>query len=603
MHKGPFITVLSLTCILATALAQPSIRSFSRSEDGRVTLVIAPAGDPGEVLDIFYTDNMAMRDWRLAAGYLRVDGRSELTWTEQLLGATPDAAGTRFFRLGRADLDQNENGIPDARETMTHVHDLPAHARARWARAGLPDNTPPDFTNIVNVKTYGAKGDGISDDTAAIAQAISKAPPESVVYFPAGVYRVTQRLYPKSNMILRGDGPELTSILFEGPGTADRCIGIARWDSQQTTTYVAVTDGMEQGSIEIFLASVDGLEPGDIIEIEEDNDPEWGLNDTWQQRLAGQINRVIQVDHERSSLTLDRHLRHTFTAARNPRLRKLYTINNVGIENLFLQRKDAIDGYTIEMKFAVNAWVRNVESFKTYKSHIWIDRSFECEVSESYFHDAHVFGSGGQGYGVACGKHTSDCLIENNIFRLLRHSMIVGSGANGNVYGYNFSTQRALDPVRGTPQPDISVHGNYVFMNLFEGNVVEDADMPDWYWPAGPGNTLLRNRIVNTRTAIDIGSDLQNVLGNVLPNGVITESASLQGVIDYGNLLQGEPTTLRWPGCDCESLAHSFYRSVPPPFMIAPVEYAWPAIGFDVIDGDAVPIPAMQRFIDGRYVP
>lgn len=566
-----------------------------RHEAGGAVLEIAGAG---AFNDVFSTDSLTSPAWSLRGAYLRGDDRQQLAWREPE-HAVRETPRSRFFTVGRADLDQNENGIPDLREQLTHVHDLPAGARARWARAGLPA-APPAFTTVLNVRQLGAKGNGTTDDTAAISAAIAQAPANSVVYLPAGSYRLTQPLYLKPDMILRGDGPALTSLLFEGPGTAGRCIGIVRWDSSQTAAAVDVTDGMTLGSTGLTVSSADGLRAGDIVEIDEDNDPAWGFTEPWQQRLPGQINRLAAVDTATRRLTLDRPLRHAFASARQPRLRRLSTIANVGIENLYIRRQDAVAGYTIELKYAVRCWIRNVESYMTYKAHVWMDRAFECDVRQNYFHDAFVFGGDGQGYGVGCGKRTSDCLVEDNVFRHLRHAMIVGIGANGNVFGYNYSTQRALDPVHGTPQADLSVHGNYVFMNLFEGNVLEDADVPDWYWPAGPGNTLFRNRLVNTGTAIEVGSNRQNFLGNVLTSGTIRQAATLQGVVDYGNVEEGDRDNVGWPGCSCRNLPDSLYRSVPPAFILD-AGVAWPPIGPErPLDAET---PALQRYASGAYVP
>jgi Pectate lyase superfamily protein len=62
-----------------------------------------------------------------------------------------------------------------------------------------------------NVRDYGAAGNGTSDDTAAIAQAIAAAAPPSAptgdtVFFPAGKYRVTSTLTVPPATALQGAG-------------------------------------------------------------------------------------------------------------------------------------------------------------------------------------------------------------------------------------------------------------------------------------------------------------------------------------------------------------------------------------------------------------
>ena len=55
--------------------------------------------------------------------------------------------------------------------------------------------TTPDYTSIVNVKDFGAVGDGINDDTTAIQNAIDSLPNGGVVWFPVGVYNITSTIY------------------------------------------------------------------------------------------------------------------------------------------------------------------------------------------------------------------------------------------------------------------------------------------------------------------------------------------------------------------------------------------------------------------------
>ena len=67
--------------------------------------------------------------------------------------------------------------------------------------------------STINVKAFGAKGDGITDDTKAIQQVIDDAPTNSIVYFPEGTYFVSRRshaeagcIYLKSSCTFQGEG-------------------------------------------------------------------------------------------------------------------------------------------------------------------------------------------------------------------------------------------------------------------------------------------------------------------------------------------------------------------------------------------------------------
>lgn len=76
-----------------------------------------------------------------------------------------------------------------------------------------------DSDNFVNVRAFGAKGNGIADDTAAIQAAIDAAKPGEVIYFTPGIYTVSNFVVKnRAGLSFRGEGRESVIRQKSGAG-------------------------------------------------------------------------------------------------------------------------------------------------------------------------------------------------------------------------------------------------------------------------------------------------------------------------------------------------------------------------------------------------
>ena len=460
----------------------------------------------------------------------------------------------------------------------------------------------PEVPIVKNAASYGATpGDGV-DDRPAIQNAINAAAAAGggAVFLPAGVYDIKSRthsdgaLYLPSGVALRGEGPDRTFLQFDlGAYTQDVAgIKVLAWDYG---FFTPVTGGYGKDSTTLTVSDASSFSAGDFAEIEEENDSRIG-NKNWSLNALGEMVKIIAVNG--NQLILEKPLNYGYDAARNPQIRRVGVISHAGVERLHLKRLDSGGGQMILLYNVANVWVREVESEFILNSHVLGYAAYQCEIRDSYFHEAWGYGSGGQGYGVNLERHATNCLVENNIFRYLRHPIITQVGASGNVFSYNYSFDRQ------STLTDVSVHGHWPSYNLFEGNIVQEVNDSDYWGASGPGNTFFRMCVQAEGIQIKNDSDNQNVVGNVLGDNAansITEDATIQGTLKHGNYEMGG---ISWdPTIADHTLPNSYYLTQKPGFY----DYqnmAWPSTGSDINTNQATCMnPARERWNDGSIIP
>ncbi|MDI7776637.1 glycosyl hydrolase family 28-related protein [Asticcacaulis sp. EMRT-3] len=99
----------------------------------------------------------------------------------------------------------------------------------------------PPVAQWVSATTFGAKGDGTTDDTAALQAAIDASP---VVYLPMGFYRVTDTLHLKPDTVLLGLHPSLTQLILPDSTPAFMGVGPAKALLESAKGGAAVVSGI-----------------------------------------------------------------------------------------------------------------------------------------------------------------------------------------------------------------------------------------------------------------------------------------------------------------------------------------------------------------------
>ncbi|MFW5848116.1 MAG: glycosyl hydrolase family 28-related protein, partial [bacterium] len=418
--------------------------------------------------------------------------------------------------------------------TILSASNLPASRIVDWGNAGLYSDSPIYADNIITIANSGSIKANID---AAIAQA-NDSSGTTIIYFPEGVYTITGTILinnvKNSGIIFQGDGPDKTILKFDNVDRNNHCFYISGWSNSEISTTYNLFKGNNQ-------IDCDGgsLTTGDwIVFCEPGFDDDYGSSSPY----IGQVSKITNNNPSNNVITLKDNFSKYYSGSNNIWVKKINPTMNIGFENFKIKRtnpsnndgsrwnKVDISGKTFGFDKCVNCWIKGVESYNCTGYHVHIYQSSHIEVSGCYIHHATNYNSwNGSGYGVVLGNQTTNCLIENNIFKETRHAMLVGTGANSNVFGYNFSYDSEWD-YPGYPG-DIRLHGRYPYANLFEGNSVNLIYADDTHGDNGYYNTFLRNyqRTTSSNGSYNLrleNTKYSNCIANKIEGGISTSNSN-----------------------------------------------------------------------------
>jgi hypothetical protein len=122
----------------------------------------------------------------------------------------------------------------------------------------------PPMNTWVNVRSLGAVGDGSTDDTVALQNAVDQ---HQTIYLPIGQYRVTDTIHLKPDTILIGLHPSITRILlsdetpaFQGAGRPKPLLEAPKDGSNVVTGIGLYTNGINSRAVALkWMAGADSM--------------------------------------------------------------------------------------------------------------------------------------------------------------------------------------------------------------------------------------------------------------------------------------------------------------------------------------------------------
>jgi len=129
-------------------------------------------------------------------------------------------------------------------------------------KSDIPD--PPPMDTWVNIRSLGARGDGLNDDTEAFKRAIAE---HRTIYLPSGQYRVTDTILLKQDTVLIGLHPSVTRIVladstpaFQGVGSPKPLLETPQGGANIVTGIGLYTNGINPRAVAAkWMAGKDSL--------------------------------------------------------------------------------------------------------------------------------------------------------------------------------------------------------------------------------------------------------------------------------------------------------------------------------------------------------
>jgi Pectate lyase superfamily protein/Putative flagellar system-associated repeat/Right handed beta helix region len=426
---------------------------------------------------------------------------------------------------------------------------------------GIPNRTSPVID--VTAAPYNADKTGANDATTPIQNAINAAASGSVVFLPAGTYRLNGGLNLNNNVTVRGSGMTTTTLMAYNAVTyrINFGSGSSNWSTMQLG--LQVTGGLTKGSTTLTMADTSTIPVNTMVKIARTN----GTDQFAEPLVAGvgaytdnfnylMVHLLMVTAKTSTTLTVFPPLNNTYVAT--GQLTRIQpsgyatTTNKVGagLEDLTLDIINGTTTFGVTLQECSNSWIKGVRILNLGNYGVMLANTLNCEMRECYIGKSKLTGSNNA--GILMGGCTNT-LVEDNI--ILDNQPGIEANANaGCVVAYNFF----YSPTTYALTID-SNHGAHGSANLYEGNIANHHESDgyfgsegyltmfrNWYtgldssYPPGTPGTLFS---IDFMVALKRFTHHASLVGNILGmnNGPYTYTAAYDGVsLGYPNIGNGE---------------------------------------------------------------
>jgi polygalacturonase len=274
---------------------------------------------------------------------------------------------------------------------------------------------------FINVRDYGAKGDGVTDDSTSIKNAVNYlvSGGGGTLLFPFGTYKCNAVLgnFAGSNITIELNGSTLdfTSLSVSTATTLLQFSG-------SYSTGVSLSVDSAKGS-KTIQTNTSGFSVGDMVRIYS--------NKVWDpartSTRVGEIGYIRSVDSS-TQMTLTIPLSDGYAVSDSAKVEKLVPVKNVNIQNGTIvgpSGNDQLQGIVIQL--GVNCLVRNIKSYDIDMKHLVFIDCVKSNIESCFFYESN---HATMAYGVSFQDASQDCICSNCHFTDVRHSMTTNNAVS-----------------------------------------------------------------------------------------------------------------------------------------------------------------------------